>query len=72
MKFENLINPIVMSVVFCLIGVLILVFCFWIVEKITPENLWKEILDNKNVALGIMAAGFMIAIAIIISAALNG
>ena len=72
MKFENLINPIVMSVVFSLIGVLILVFCFWIVEKITPENLWKEILDNKNVALGIMAAGFMIAIAIIISAALNG
>jgi putative membrane protein len=72
MLTENLINAVVMSLVFSFIGVLVLLLCFWIVEKITPENLWKEILVNKNKALAIMAAGFMISIAIIISAAING
>lgn len=72
MLTENLINAVVMSLVFSFIGVVVLMLCFWIVEKITPENLWKEILVNKNKALAIMAAGFMISIAIIISAAING
>lgn len=72
MLTENLINAVVMSLVFSFIGVLVLLLCFWIVEKITPEDLWKEILVNKNKALAIMAAGFMISIAIIISAAING
>ena len=39
------------SVVFSLIGILILGVCFWFFEKITPENLWKEIIEKNNVAL---------------------
>jgi uncharacterized membrane protein YjfL (UPF0719 family) len=65
-------KPILASVVFSLIGIAILVVTFWIIEKITPENLWKEIIHNKNNALAIMAGAFMIAIAMIISAALHG
>ncbi len=69
---NTLINALGSSILFSLIGILVLLICFWIVEKITPENLWQEILTNKNMALAIMAAGFMIAIAIIISAAIHG
>lgn len=65
-------KPILASIVFSLIGIAILVITFWIIEKITPENLWKEIIHNKNNALAIMAGAFMIAIAMIISAALHG
>ncbi|MFN8437548.1 MAG: DUF350 domain-containing protein [Cytophagales bacterium] len=60
------------SLLFSFIGIFVLILCFWVVEKITPENLWQEILKNQNMALAIMAAGFMIAIAIIISAAIHG
>jgi len=60
------------SVVYSFIGIAILMISFWIIEKITPENLWKEILVNKNNALAIMAAGFMLAIAIIIASAIHG
>lgn len=59
------------SVVFSLIGIFILGICFWIVEKITPENLWKEILEKNNMALAIMAGAFMIAMAIIIGSAIH-
>ncbi|MBL7980378.1 MAG: DUF350 domain-containing protein [Flavobacteriales bacterium] len=68
------INPdfILNAVVFSLLGVVILFICFWIFEKLTPENLWKMILVEKNVALAVLAAGFMIAIANIIASAIHG
>lgn len=63
---------VVSSVVYSFLGIIILLVSFWIIEKITPENLWKEILVNQNKALAILAAAFMIAIAIIISSAIHG
>lgn len=63
---------IVASVVYSMIGVIILVVSFWVIEKITPDNLWRELLQNRNVALAIMAAAFMLSIAIIIASAIHG
>ena len=60
------------SVIYSFLGVVILMVCFFIIEKITPENLWKEILEKHNIALAIIAAAFMIAVAIIISSAIHG
>lgn len=59
------------SIVYSLIGIAILGICFWIFEKVTPENLWKEIVEKQNTALAIVAAAFMIAIAIIIGSAIH-
>jgi uncharacterized membrane protein YjfL (UPF0719 family) len=59
------------SLVYSVVGILILGVSFWIWEKVTPENLWKEILEKQNVALAIVAAAFMIALAIIISSAIH-
>jgi uncharacterized membrane protein YjfL (UPF0719 family) len=60
------------SIIYSLLGIVILVVCFVIIEKLAPENLWKEIVDKQNVALAILAAAFMIAVAIIISSAIHG
>ena len=70
---NNLINlqAVVASIVFSIIGVIILVLSFWLIEKATPENLWKEIVVNKNNAIAIIAAAFIIAIAIIIASAIH-
>jgi len=62
---------IIASIVYSVIGIAILGICFYIVELITPENLWKEILEKQNVALAILAAAFMIAMALIIAAAVH-
>ncbi len=59
------------SVVYSFIGVFILIVSFYIIEKITPENVWKEIIQNKNQAVAIMAAAYILAIAIIISSAIH-
>ena len=59
------------SIIYSLLGIFILLLSFVIIEKITVINLWREIAENKNTALGIMAAGFMLAIAIIIASAIH-
>ena len=73
MSLHELINYkyLVASVVYSVLGIVILVIAFWIIEKITPENMWKEIIDKHNIALAIVCAAFMIAVAIIISSAIH-
>ena len=65
------IKYIIASLVYSILGIAVLFFAFWIIEKITPENLWKEILEKQNMALAIVFAAFILAIAIIISAAIH-
>lgn len=68
MQTQYLIN----SIVYSLLGIVILVAVFVIIEKATPRhNLWKQIVEQKNVALAIVAAAFMLAMAIIIASAIH-
>lgn len=65
-------NLVLNSVVYSLLGIAILVVCFLIVEILTPKhNLRREILENKNVALAILAGFFMLAMSIIIASAIH-
>jgi uncharacterized membrane protein YjfL (UPF0719 family) len=59
------------SIIYSVIGILILVISFYIIERITPENTWKEIVQNKNVAVAIIGAAYILAIAIIIASAIH-
>lgn len=65
-------RPIVASVIFSILGLIILFLAYLMVEKLTPENTWKEIVHNKNVALAIVFASFIIGMSIIISGAIHG
>ncbi|EKT3965519.1 DUF350 domain-containing protein [Flavobacterium psychrophilum] len=67
-----LIKPVLNSILFSLLGIFILIIAYFIIEKLTPENTWKEISSNNNVALAIVFASFIIGISIIISAAIHG
>lgn len=62
---------IIASLVYSVIGIIVLFLAFWVIEKITPENLWKEILEKQNMALAVVFAAFIIAIALIISSAIH-
>ncbi len=60
------------SVMFALIGVAIFWLCFVIVDKLTPSDLWAEIIEKKNVALAIVVGAMCIAIGQIVAAAVHG
>jgi len=60
------------SIVYCLLGIVLLVLSFYVFNRLTPGTLRKEILEDHNSALAILGAAFMISIALIISAAIHG
>jgi putative membrane protein len=66
------IGAIVGSVVFALIGVMIFWLCFVIIDKLTPYDLWGEIIEKQNVALGVVVAAMSLGICIIVAAAIHG
>jgi len=59
------------SILYALIGVLIFWICFIVVDKLTPYDLWAEIVEKKNVALSIVVGARCIAIGMIVSAAIH-
>lgn len=69
--FANLANNFAAALVFALLGVVMFIVAFMIFDRLTPGSLWKELLDDQNVALGNLMAGIAIALAIIIAAAIH-
>lgn len=74
-KFFNthdMTNLILNSIIYSFLGIAILVVAFFLLEVLTPKhNLRKEILENKNVALALLAGFFMLSVAIIIASAIH-
>ena len=60
------------SMLFALLGVAVFWICFVIVDKITPYDLWDEIVGKQNVALAIVVGAMCIAIGLIVAAAVHG
>lgn len=65
--FDALIN----ALVFAVLGVVILVVSFMLWDRITPYDLWKEIIEKHNTALAIFAGFMALGIAIIVAAAVH-
>ena len=60
------------SMLFALMGVAIFWICFLIIDKLTPYDLWNEIVEKKNVALAIVVGAMCIAIGLIVAASVHG
>ena len=63
----NLLN----AAIYAILGIVIFVFCFAILDKMTPYHLWKEIVEDKNLALAVLVGAMSIGICIIIAAAVH-
>lgn len=59
------------AVVFAALGILIFCLAFALIDKLTPYHLWKEIVEDKNVALAILVGAMSIGMCIIIAAAVH-
>ena len=59
-------------VLYSLIGIIVFVLSFVLVDKLTPGDLWGEIIDKQNVAVSVLAGAVAIGISSIIAAAVHG
>jgi putative membrane protein len=60
------------SILYAMIGVIIFWLCFVIIDKLTPYDLWQEIVEKHNIALGIVVGAMSLGISIIVAAAVHG
>jgi uncharacterized membrane protein YjfL (UPF0719 family) len=63
--------PVLNALVFTVLGVLVFVVAFAIVVKLAPLNLWKEIVQERNVAAAILAGAVALGLCWIIAAAMH-
>ena len=65
------IDYVVNAVVFAFIGIALFIAAFAIVDKLTPYNLWGEIVEKQNIALAVMVGAMSLGLCIIIAAAVH-
>lgn len=59
------------SLIYALLGVVIFITSFIIVDKLTPYDLWKQLVEEKNIALAIVVGAAALGICLIIAAAIH-
>lgn len=59
------------SIAYALIGVLVFWLCFLLIDKITPADLWREIVEKQNQALALVVAAMCLGISLIVAAAIH-
>ncbi len=68
---SDLATNLLAAILFALLGIVIFVAAFVIVDKLTPGSLWHDLLRERNIALAILMAGIAIGLSIIIAAAIH-
>lgn len=63
---------IVNALFFSILGVIIFGISFFIADKLTPVDLWKGLIEEKNIALAVVTAAVAISIGIIVASAVHG
>jgi uncharacterized membrane protein YjfL (UPF0719 family) len=60
------------SAIYALLGVVVFWVAFIVIDKLTPYNLWEELVEKQNMALGLVAAAMCLGISVIVAAAIHG
>ncbi|MDM7923813.1 MAG: DUF350 domain-containing protein [Pyrinomonadaceae bacterium] len=71
-KFDQLIEVLVTTLIFVVIGLVVFAIAFLIMNLVTPFSIRKEIEEDHNTALAIVIGAMIIGIAMIVSAAISG
>lgn len=60
------------SVLYSIIGLAVFCLGFVIIDKLTPYDMWEQLVKEKNVALAIVIGSVSFGLCLIIAAAVHG
>ena len=72
MKLAQLGHVLLSSAAVSIVGLLVFCLAFYLMEKLSPFSIRKEIEEDQNIALAIIMAGVILGIALIVSSAVSG
>ena len=58
------------TLVYSAVGLTVFALAFWLVTRVTPFSVRKEIEEDQNTALAVIIGSFIVGLAIIIAAAI--
>ncbi len=62
---------VIATILYSFIGVGMFWISFLIIDKLTPYDLWKELVEQRNTALAMVVGAMCLGIAIIVAAAIH-
>lgn len=71
-KFDDLAGVLLATIVFVALGLIVFAASFFIIVRVVPFSVKKEIEADQNIALAILIGSMILGISIIIAAAING
>jgi uncharacterized membrane protein YjfL (UPF0719 family) len=64
-------NNVINAILYAAIGIVVFAGAFLVIDKVTPYNLWKEIVQEHNTALAILLGAMSLGICVIIASAVH-
>lgn len=71
-EIEKELWQLIPTVIYFGVGLVLFGFSVWLMEKVTPFSIRKEIEEDQNTALGILMGSTIIALSILLAAAIRG
>lgn len=68
---EFRIDHFVNALIYAILGGIIYFIAFYAIDKLTPGDLWQEIVEKQNIAFAIVVGFMMLGFGIIIAAAVH-
>jgi putative membrane protein len=72
MKLEQLGESLGITAAYAVLGVVVFVIAFWVMTKLAPFSVRKEIEEDQNTSLAILMGSVIIGLALVIAAAVHG
>ncbi len=72
MNWDKLGGQLVTMVVAVVVGLAFFAAAFWVIDRLTPFSVRKEIEEDQNTSLAVLIGSVIVGIAIIIAAAIHG
>jgi len=64
-------RSILAAFVYSVLGLVVFWITFLVVDMVTPYHLWKQLVEEKNIALAIVVGALALSIAMIVSSAIH-
>ena len=72
LNLDALIRGAVASLLFSVIGILVFVAGFFVVRKLLPFDVHKELEVDQNIAVGLVVSSFILGLAFIVGMSIHG
>ena len=64
-------NAFLNSIVYAALGIVLFTGGFWVLDKLTPYDLWRQIVEEKNLALAVLIGAMSLGMGIIVAASVH-